>query len=154
MLKIALNNIDAAMTARMGLAEAYHAVGDSRSAIAELEYVISRSPDNFEARFMLGVINEKSGRYEEALRDFTRLASYAPVDPKVYHHIGVCYGRMNSLGMAHYYFGRYFMLERNPKQALFHFTKAKEHAGGDQSLIRKIDGELSVFGKDANKKKK
>ena len=150
--KRALNNIDAAMTAHMGLAEAYHSVGDSRNAMSELEYVISKAPDNFEARFMLGVVNEESGRYEEALKSFMRLASYEPVNPKIYHHIGICYGRMDNLGMAHYYFGRSFILERNFKQAIFHFTKAKEHAGDDQSLIKKIDGELSALGKGPKKK--
>jgi tetratricopeptide (TPR) repeat protein len=46
--------------------------------------------------------------YSKAVEIYDRLALMEPVKDDVYYNLGLCLGRQNILGLAHYNFGRYF----------------------------------------------
>ncbi|MBW1903561.1 MAG: tetratricopeptide repeat protein, partial [Deltaproteobacteria bacterium] len=92
-----------------------------------------------ETLFLLGLSYRHLEQYEKAAAIFEKLTSLAPVKNKVFHELGVSYGRQDKLALAHYNFGIYFMRLREAKKARFHFEKADKLAQGDTALQKKID---------------
>jgi tetratricopeptide (TPR) repeat protein len=77
--------------------------------------------------------------YREAIPIFEKLTSMEPVKDEVFYNLGVSYGRLNSLALAHYNFGIYFKKVRKIGKALFHFQKAADLSKNDPALQRRIN---------------
>jgi predicted Zn-dependent protease len=123
------------------LAVAYQMNGQDRHAIDLLREAQKLDGGDPDTLFALGVAYQRMEAYEEALPFLERLVSMPPVQSEVYHHLGICYGRLGRLGKAHYNFGMYFKRMGQPDQAKFHFGKATQQAGNDPALQRKIQEE-------------
>ncbi|MFP4036660.1 MAG: M48 family metalloprotease [Desulfobacteraceae bacterium] len=121
------------------LAEAYRMCGRNEDAVRLLEKALTRKRNDLDIMYLLAESYQSLGRYREALRLLERIASNEPVRDQVYHSLGVCYGRLDRLGWAHYNFGLYFKKTGEPSKARFHFGKAREHAGNDSRLLEKIN---------------
>jgi len=93
------------------------------------------------ALFLLGITYESAGRNREALRLFEKLSYLPPVRSDVFYHLGLLYGREKQLALAHKRLGQ-------PQKAQFHFKKAKELAGGDPALQKKIHKEMEDSGRE------
>ncbi len=120
------------------LAEAYQMNGQEKEATALLEKVLDLDHGDKAALYLLGITYESSGHEREALRLFEKLSYLPPVRNDVYYHLGLLYGREKRLALAHYNFGRYFKRLGQVQKAQFHFQKAKELAGSDPALQKKI----------------
>ncbi|RLB15998.1 MAG: hypothetical protein DRG63_05950 [Deltaproteobacteria bacterium] len=121
------------------LGEAYQLKGDDRLALPLFERILARRPDDRQTMLLLAISYENLEYYDRAIRLLKRLASYEKVSPNVFYHLGLCYGRLNKLALAHYYFGTYFKRLRKYQKARFHFREAKRLATNDRSLQDRID---------------
>jgi predicted Zn-dependent protease len=127
------------------LAETYQMNGQDKEAEALLEKVLKLDHGDKAALFLLGITYEGAGRNREALRLFEKLSYLPPVRNDVFYHLGLLYGRENRLALAHYNFGVYFKNVGEFNKAQFHLKKARDLAGGDPSLQRKIQKETEFF---------
>ncbi len=82
-------------------------------------------PNNKPARLALGKTSFALGDYQSALSCFLALENEIILEPDIYYHIAMSYGRLNHPGDAHYYFGLHFRKDSKPQSALFHFRKAQ-----------------------------
>jgi beta-barrel assembly-enhancing protease len=130
------------------LGEAYQMNGQDKEAEAVLEKVLKLDHGDKAALFLLGITYESAGRNREALRLFEKLSYLPPVRSDVFYHLGLLYGREKQLALAHYNFGVYFKRLGQPQKAQFHFKKAKELAGGDPALQKKIHKEMEDSGRE------
>jgi len=130
------------------LAEAFQMNGQDKEAEALLEKVLRLDHGDKAALFLLGITYEGAGRNREALRLFEKLSYLPPVRGDVFYHLGLLYGREKQLALAHYNFGLYFKRMGQPQKAQFHFKKAKELAGGDPALQKKIQKETEGPGRE------
>jgi predicted Zn-dependent protease len=120
------------------LAEAYQFTGRYEDAIPVLEAVLEEDPDNREALFLLATSHQNMEAYARAARIYERLLSMEPVREDVSYNLGLCYGRMDRLPLAHYHFGVFFKKTGKPDKARFHFEKAEELGRHDMELVHKI----------------
>jgi len=121
------------------IGEVYQMKGEYRQAISIFEKALQLDGEDKSTLFLLGLSYEHLKEYGKATLLFEKLASFEPVKDEVYYHLGISYGRRDLLAPAHYYFGVYFKkLGQSPK-ARFHFAKAKELAGNDSALQKKIN---------------
>ena len=120
------------------LGEAYLMDGQQKKAIRVLETALELDHGDKAALFLMGTLYEEQGKTGKALRIFKKLSYLKPVRNNVYYHLGVCYGRENSLALAHYNFGIFFKNTGNFQKAMFHFEKAKRMASGNTVLKEKI----------------
>jgi beta-barrel assembly-enhancing protease len=123
---------------RTYLGEAYHYSGRYEQAIPVLEGVLRRDPENRTALFLTASSHQNLKDYAGAIRIYERLASMDPVRREVYYNLGICYGRMDRLALAHYYFGVFFTESGSPSKAVFHFDKAGELGRNDPSLLERV----------------
>ena len=120
------------------LGEVYQMKGDYRQAISVFGEALKLDSEDKPTLFLLGLSYEHLKEYAKAARLFEKLASFEPVKTEVYYHLGITYGRQDMLAQAHYYFGIYFKKLSQPEKANFHFDKARELAGNDSALRKKI----------------
>ncbi|HOP46485.1 MAG TPA: M48 family metalloprotease [Desulfobacteraceae bacterium] len=120
------------------LAEAYIMSGKNKQAISVLEDALKLDKDDKAALFLSGLSYENLKQYQEAINFYERLSSMQPGKDNVYYHLGVCYGKLNNLALAHYNFGLYFWKSGETEKSRFHFQKADKLADGDASLKRRI----------------
>jgi predicted Zn-dependent protease len=120
------------------LAEVYQMKGQDNEAISYLEKALKLDDRDRGTRFLLAVSYENLQEYDKALRLFEELAAYEPVKSEVFYHLGLCYGRLDRLALAHYNFGLHFQRSGQKEKSLFHFRKAEELSAGDAALRRKI----------------
>ena len=114
--------------------------------IASLEKAVRQNPEDRTALFLLGNSYQEQEQYEKAIQIFLRLLAMEPVRNEVFHNLGICYGRLEKLALAHYYLGVYFQRTGKRDKVEFHFRKAESLAGNDPALrdrIRKAAGELA-----------
>jgi tetratricopeptide (TPR) repeat protein len=78
------------------------------------------------AFYYLGRGYQERGDFAEALPLFLRIRKEMPEFVEVYQNIGSVYGRMDQKGLSHFYFGKYFKLRGDSKNAALHFRKALE----------------------------
>jgi len=130
------------------LGEAYQLNGQENEARTVLKKVLSLDHGDKAALFLLGIAYEGSGQNREALRLFEKLSYLPPVRTDVYYHLGLLYGREKQLALAHYNFGRYFKTLGQVQKAQFHFKKARELAGKDPVLLKKIQKEMDGPGRE------
>ena len=120
------------------LAEAYQFTGRYKDAIPVLEAVLDGDPDNRKALFLLATSYQNLDAYARAARIYERLLTMERVREDVSYNLGLCYGRMDRLPLAHYHFGMFFKKTGKPAKARFHFDKAEELGRHDMELVYKI----------------
>ncbi|MCF8063479.1 MAG: M48 family metalloprotease [Deltaproteobacteria bacterium] len=123
---------------RNHLGEAYQYTGRYKDAIPVLESVLDGDPDNRKALFLLATSYQNLEAYARAARIYERLLGMEPVREDVSYNLGLCYGRMDRLPLAHYHFGVFFKKTGKPAKARFHFEKAEELGRHDMELVHKI----------------
>jgi tetratricopeptide (TPR) repeat protein len=60
-------------------------------ALAAAQQAVKHAPDNAEASYTLGLVQEKMGQYKEAEHAFVRAAKLNPENPDVYYSLGTLY---------------------------------------------------------------
>ena len=120
------------------IGKAYELNGQHSEAIRILEQVLQKDNRDRSALYLLGQAYENSEQYEKALPFFEKLVYLAPMKIDSFYHLGICYGRMDKLGLAHYYFGVYHKALGQMQKAKFHFLKAMEFSRNDPALLSKI----------------
>jgi tetratricopeptide (TPR) repeat protein len=76
--------------------------------------------------YYLGRTYQEKGEFSKALPLFQRVQQEVPFFIDVYLNLGSVYGRLEQKGLSHFYFGKYFKLRGDTKDALFHLKKAIE----------------------------
>ena len=76
--------------------------------------------------YYLGRTYQEKGELSKALPLFLKVKKGASFFIDVHLNLGSVYGRMDQKGMSHFYFGKYFKLRRDEKNAILHFKKAIE----------------------------
>jgi predicted Zn-dependent protease len=123
---------------RNHLAEAYQFTGRYKDAVPVLEAVLESDPDNRQALFLLATAYQNLESYDRAARIYERLLTMEPVRDDVHHNLGICYGRMDRLALAHYQFGLFFQKTGRRDKARFHFDKAEALGRHDMNLKERI----------------
>jgi predicted Zn-dependent protease len=119
------------------MGEVYQLKGLDKEAISVLEKALSMDQEDGAILFLLAVSYENLQRHEQAIRLLEQLASRRESRDDVYYHLGLSYGRLNRLALAHYNFGIYFKRIGENQKAGFHFRKADELAAEDPDLRRR-----------------
>ncbi len=119
------------------MGEVYQLKGLDKEAISVLEKALSMDQEDGAILFLLAVSYENLQRHEQAIRLLEQLASRRESRDDVYYHLGLSYGRINRLALAHYNFGIYFKRIGEIQKAGFHFKKADELAAEDPDLRRR-----------------
>jgi predicted Zn-dependent protease len=110
----------------------YFFSGKIDQAIGNLETIQSNlqmgheQGSDLSAFYYLGRGYQERGDFAEALPLFLRIRKEMPEFVEVYQNIGSVYGRMDQKGLSHFYFGKYFKLRGDSKNAALHFRKALE----------------------------
>jgi predicted Zn-dependent protease len=120
------------------LGEAYQLNGQVQEAIALFEKALKVNDQEKSVMFLLAKSYQDREDFSKAIGLFEKLSLMAPVRDEVFHHLGVSYGRVGKLALAHYYFGIYFGLSAEVEKAKFHFRKAEEFSENDVTLRNKI----------------
>jgi tetratricopeptide (TPR) repeat protein len=76
--------------------------------------------------YYLGRTYQEKGEFYKALPLFQRVQKEASFFIDVYLNLGSVYGRLGQKGLSHFYFGKYFKLRGDPKNALLHLRTAIE----------------------------
>ncbi len=76
--------------------------------------------------YYLGRGYQEKGNFSKALPLLLKVQKMEPEFIDVYHSLGSIYGRMGQKGISHFYFGKYFKLRGDRKNALLHFRTALE----------------------------
>ncbi|NWG03369.1 MAG: M48 family metalloprotease [Syntrophaceae bacterium] len=101
-------------------------------AMEDLETVRSKGQpgagqdDDLTTLYYLGRTYQERGELSKALPLFLRVKQEAPFFIDVYFNMASCYNRMDRKGLSHFYFGKYFKLKGDQKNATLHFGKAIE----------------------------
>jgi len=120
------------------LGKTYHMNGQDREAVSLLTKALDLNRADKSTLFLLGLSYENLAQYEKAIRIFKRLAFFKPVKNEVYYHLGISYGRLNRLALAHYNLGIYSKKLGKIQDAKFHFQKANDLSHDNPTLRRKI----------------
>ena len=120
------------------LAETYQLQGQDRKALEVVERVLRTDERNKAAMYLTATSYQNLEDYSKATVFYERLVSSKPVKDEVYYNLGVCYGRLEKLALAHYNSGLYFQRTFDFQKARYHFTKADQLAGNDQGLKNRI----------------
>lgn len=72
-------------------AQRYFESGDHRQALASVDTILAKQPDNPEARFLKGIILVQQGEDDRAIEVFTRLTREYPELPEPYNNLAVIY---------------------------------------------------------------
>lgn len=150
-LKLALRKQGNASPVLRHLGEAYQMNGQDGEAIEVLDRAVDIRRQDKGALYLLGESYENLERYREAIKIFERLSYLEPVRDEVFHHLGMCYGRLGSLARAHYNFGIYFKRRGEAEEARFHFQKAKDLSADDPALRGRIEEAMGEIAEEPEK---
>lgn len=103
-----------------------------------LEKVFKQDPQDKSTLLLLANSHQDLEQYEKAISVYKRLISMEPVPNEVFHNLGVSYGKLDKLSLAHYYFGIYFLRSGKRDKVLFHLRKAEGLSGNDPALRNQI----------------
>jgi predicted Zn-dependent protease len=108
----------------------YFLSGKVDQAIANLEAIRSTSGEgqnnDLMISYYLGSAYQEKGDFAKALPFLQKVQKAEPEFIDVYHHLGSVYGRTGQKGLSHLYFGKYFKLRGDRKNALLHFRTAMD----------------------------
>lgn len=139
---IALNGLTEKAPVLRYLGETYQLKGQYHEAISSFEQALAINNKHKSTLYLLATSYLDAEEYPKAVEIYDRLSFMEPVRDDVFYNLGLCLGRQNKLGLAHYNFGRYFKRIGDRDNAEFHFKKAGELAGSDQTLQNKIRKEM------------
>jgi predicted Zn-dependent protease len=145
----ALKNAPDANPVLVHLAETYQLQGQDRKAIEIVERVLRTDERSKAALYLTGMSYQNLEDYSKATVFYERLVSMKPVEDEVYYNLGVCYGRQEKLALAHYNTGLYFQRAFDFQKARYHYRKAEQQAGNDQSLKNRISEALKTLPKES-----
>jgi tetratricopeptide (TPR) repeat protein len=114
-------------------------MGREEEAITLLSEALKIQPRDRSSLYLMALAYQNMEEYSKAIPIFEKLTSMEPVKNDVFYNLGVSYGRLNRLALAHYNFGIYFMNIRKIGKALFHFQKAEDLSKNDPALQRRIN---------------
>lgn len=132
---------DSAVVLR-AMAETHLLAGRSGEALALLEKVLEKEHDDKAALYLMGLCLQERGEHQRAVSAYERLAAFPPVRDDVFYKLGISYGKVDRLALAHYNFGIYFKRRGEFDTARFHLEKAREMAAGEGSLAERIKKEI------------
>jgi predicted Zn-dependent protease len=108
----------------------YFLSGKVDQAIEHLEAVRSTPGEEQDSDLMtlyyLGIGYQEKVDFAKALPLLLKVQKAEPEFIDVYHHLGSVYGRTGQKGLSHLYFGKYFKLRGDRKNALLHFRTAMD----------------------------
>jgi predicted Zn-dependent protease len=110
----------------------YFLSGKLDQAMEDLEAVRSRpstgagQDNDLLTVYYLGRTYQEKGEYSKALPFFLKVKKEASFFIDVYFNLGSVYGRIGQKGLSHFYFGKYFKLRGDYKNALLHLRTAIE----------------------------
>jgi len=133
------------------LGSAYFQLGRLNEAQRVLQSALLVDPSSTSARYRLALALKDLGQRDEALQNLLQIEKYSSGLPDIDYQLGVLFGQMQQLGMAHYHLGRYYLHENDSKTAVFHYKKAKELLRGDPKKLAEVERELKKLEKK-NKK--
>ncbi len=111
---------------------AYFLSGKLDQAMEDLETVRSKPSigasqnNDLLTLYYLGRTYQEKGELSKALPLFLKVQKEASFFIDVHFNLGSTYGRMGQKGLSHFYFGKYFKLRGDQKNALLHFRTAIE----------------------------
>jgi predicted Zn-dependent protease len=112
---------------------AYFLSGKLEQAVEDLETVrstpLAGGGQNHDLLILyyLGRTYQEKGEFSKALPLFQKVQQAVPFFIDVYLNLGSVYGRLEQKGLSHFYFGKYFKLKGDTKNALFHLKKSIEY---------------------------
>jgi len=96
-------------------------------ALTYLQSAASSDSNNDEVILALGKTYFALGNFQKALENFLKLENNTFDDADINYHIAMSYGKLNTQGESHYYFGLYFKKAEKKESALFHFKEALKY---------------------------
>jgi beta-barrel assembly-enhancing protease len=132
------------------LGDAYHRLGKVQEAQRTLESALFLDPSASIVHYRLAMVLQDIGQKTEALDHLLKIEELAPMFPEVDYQLGIIYGQVNRLGLAHFHLGRYYEQKQNWKLAIMHYKKAKGYIMDSPVKTEEINLAL----KDLEKKKK
>ena len=123
----------------------YLKMGKADLALNYLQRAANSDTNNDEVILALGKTYFSLGNYQKALENFLKLENSTFDDVDINYHIAMTYGKLNTQGESHYYFGLYFKKAKKKESSLFHFKEAlKYYAQGSErtEIINKAVKEL------------
>ena len=110
----------------------YFLSGKLDQAMEDLEAVRSKPStgtgqnNDLHTLYYLGRTYQEKGEFSKALPLLLKVQKEASFFTDVHFNLGSIYGRMGQKGLSHFYFGKYFKLRGDQKNALLHFRTAIE----------------------------
>jgi len=110
----------------------YFLSGKLEQAMEDLETVRSKTltgagqNNDLLTLYYLGRTYQEKGELSKALPLFLKVQKEASFFIDVHFNLGSVYGRMGQKGLSHFYFGKYFKLKGDQKNALLHLRTAIE----------------------------
>lgn len=138
-LKTALNSRPDSAPILSQLGEVYQLQGQDKKAVYVLEKALRTHPRDKSSLNLLAASYQNLEDYGKAVRVYEKLKTMQPVKDELFYNLGIAYGRMNRLDVAHYHFGLYFKRQGDKKKALFHFEKAAGFSRYDHVMKERID---------------
>jgi tetratricopeptide (TPR) repeat protein len=110
----------------------YFLSGKLEQAMEDLETVRSKPSTGADQNndlltlYYLGRTYQEKEELSKALPLFLKVKKEASFFTDVYFNLGSVYGRMGQKGLSHFYFGKYFKMRGDQKNALLHLKTAIE----------------------------
>ncbi|HET6461430.1 MAG TPA: M48 family metalloprotease [Syntrophales bacterium] len=120
----------------------YFKLGRPADAFTFLSHALSLKGDDLDTLLYLGRSYELQGDYTAALSLYKKIETRRNIDPDMYYSIAIAYGKTNSPGDSHYYFGIYFKKKMKMDSALFHFKEALKYFPTQSDRAQEIEKEI------------
>ncbi len=126
----------------------YFLSGKLDQAMEDLEVVRSKPSagtgqnNDLHTLYYLGRTYQEKGEFSKALPLLLKVQKEASFFIDVHFNLGSIYGRMGQKGLSHYYFGKYFKLRGDQKNALLHFRTAIEWLERGSREREEVQGEI------------
>jgi len=129
------------------LGAAYHRLGKLEEARKIYQSALFLDPSASIVHYRLALVLQELGQKSDAIEHLMRIEELAPMFPEVDYQLGILFGQVNKLGLAHYHLGRYYESKQNIKLAIMHFKKAKGLIRESPSKIEEITETLKTLEK-------
>ncbi len=102
--------------------------------------------DDLKSLYFLGRVYQEKGLFDRASELFLKVRKRSGEYVDLYYNLGSVYGRSGRKGLSHYFFGRYFELKGDRKNALLHYStalnyleKGSPEAEEAQRMVRELN---------------
>lgn len=136
------------------LGQAFFLKGNLEQAIQKLSQASILDSKDGNTAFFLGRAYQEKGENLLALENFQRAQRLGTEGEDLYHYLGMVYGNVNNLGLAHYNFGKSFLLKGDREKALFHFRTAVKYVENDPLQKELIEKEIKLLAPEKKKEMK